>query len=320
MLILSKEEIENVATPETWVDCMELAIKSANDKEYNTPNRLHVNIGKNTLLIMPSAGPSYYATKIVSVFPENVKKGKPVINGDVILNDSSTGETLALINGAKLTALRTAAVATVGLRYLKQTDNNSIGIIGAGEQGKHIARFACSELKLKTINVYDRSEEAIAEFKTYLWQRCKGLQIIICAGTSELVKNSKIIITATTSSVPVITDDPELVKSKTFIGVGSFKPDMREFPDSVYSTVENIWVDADHGIKESGDLIYPVQNKLIEPNKVRNVRELIIKSIPISNNGASLYKTVGLAVFDLFAATLLYEEAQKKNIGNKMKI
>ncbi len=46
---------------------------------------------------------------------------------------------------------------------------------------------------------------------------------------------SEIIITATGSHHPVVPDRGDWWKGKTIIGIGSYKPEMREFPDQIFS-------------------------------------------------------------------------------------
>ncbi len=318
MLFLSSENIEKIVPVNLWVDTMEKAMLSLDDNRYSTPDRTHIDIGKNTLLIMPSVGPQMYATKLVSVFPENHEKGIPVINGDVILNDSNTGATIALLNGNKLTAMRTAAVACLGLRKFSNIRNNSIGIVGAGEQGRHLAWFATQMSNLDTISVFDKSDKSLSGFAEFLSQRCPNTKVNVEGSVENLVANSNIIFTATTSVMPVLPDDITLLKGKSIIAIGSYKPEMRELPKSLFSLSDTIWVDACHGKNESGDLIYPMKEGIIHDSQIKNINMLINNPKLISGN-THIYKTVGLAIFDLFAASMLYTEALSKNIGIEVK-
>ena len=84
---------------------------------------------------MPSIGKDYFATKLVSFFPLNKVIKKPSIYGTVILNDRKTGEPLAVINGSKLTAMRTAAVAAIGVRFLSPENISSIRYCRCGCPG-----------------------------------------------------------------------------------------------------------------------------------------------------------------------------------------
>lgn len=268
---------------------------------------------ENTLLLMPSAGPDAFATKLVSVFPQNTKKGKPIIQGTVILNDGETGEAVALLHGSKLTAMRTAAIAMMGVRYLADEKADSLGIIGAGFQGRHMAWMASEERDIKKVYVLDFSEEVIQEFIAFLKERKPDIEVVICKDARDLLSRTSLILTATSSPKPVLPNEASLLKGKCFIGVGSYKPDTREFPESLFSLVDQVWIDAEHGKQESGDLIDPVKYQWIDPSQLRLITDLIGKCK--FTKGTRLYKTVGLGIFDLFAAQLVYDQCKEHDLG-----
>ena len=116
MILIDSNTIGNAAPIKDWVTAMENALRDTATGMVEVPQRLHFDRGEKTLLLMPCFGEDYFSTKLVSVFPENLKKQKPVINGTVILNDGKTGEPLAALDGSKLTAMRTAAVGSVGIK------------------------------------------------------------------------------------------------------------------------------------------------------------------------------------------------------------
>jgi len=320
MLILSSEAIEKAAPPHLWTDVMELALKASTDKDYFTPDRMHVEMDGNTLLVMPSVGPDMFTTKLVSVFPGNAELGEPVIHGTVLLNEGRTGEAVALLNGAKLTAMRTAAVASVGVRHLTDPLIHSLGVIGAGAQGRHIAWLAAHERDIERIYVYDRSIKMVQEFLNFMTERLPNVEVAVCEDEQQLVKNSEVIITATTSEIPVLPNLEDLLLGKTIISVGSYKPNMRELPESLFRLIDQVWIDADHGRKESGDLIFPLENKLIEADQIRHIVDLIESPQEISFRETRLFKTVGQGLFDLFAAKLVYERARMDGIGYSVKV
>lgn len=311
MQLFTPENIEKSATTSQWIKTMEVALLSAKDNNYKTPNRMHVEVGSNTLLIMPSIGPDIYVTKLVSVFPKNASIGKPVIHGNVIVNNSQSGETLAIMDGGKLTAMRTAAVAVAGLSALKNEKFSEIGIVGAGEQGRHLAWMAAEYFNLDKVHVYDRSQQMLSEFKDFLEIRIPSLKVVTLETSEKLLCSADVIFTATSSNKPVLPDDESLFPGKTIVGIGSYKPDMREFPDALFRAADNIWIDADHGKIESGDLIYPVEKGLISKNKIRNISYWLNNPYGDKGNNAIVFKTVGLAIFDLFAARLVYENTMK---------
>ena len=95
---------------------------------------------------MPCFGSDYFSTKLVSVFPKNLLIKEPMIYGSVILNDGQTGKPLAVMDGSKLTAMRTAAVGAVGVKHLSPENASTLGVVGLGIQGFHQALFACNDL------------------------------------------------------------------------------------------------------------------------------------------------------------------------------
>ncbi len=80
-----------------------------------------------TILYMPCFLKSIFGAKILTLFPGNTAKNKPVIEGLVLLNDPETGEPLALLDGAKLTAVRTGAVGGDAVRYTTPENSKSVG-------------------------------------------------------------------------------------------------------------------------------------------------------------------------------------------------
>jgi len=314
MLVISQKDIEKINDAKLWVDCMEEALQASN-KDFHTPPRMHIDMEEDTLLLMPSMGPDNFSTKLVSVFPSNKLHGKPPIQGNVILFDGKNGDSLALINGAKLTAMRTAAIAVVGIRHLSNENKNNLGIVGAGTQGQHIAMMAAKEKSLDKIYVFDKSEAIIKDFKEFINVACPGLKVISCSDIEELLSLSDLVFLATTSKQPVLPNKAELLEGKVFVGVGSYKPDMQEFPDALFKLVDEVWIDAEHGKKESGDLINPLKKGLIKESSIKQIRELITKPDEYANGQTKIYKTVGEGVFDLFAAKLVYEKANEMNMG-----
>ncbi|MBR8536962.1 ornithine cyclodeaminase family protein [Carboxylicivirga sediminis] len=320
MRILSSQVIEQAATPTLWTDIMELALKAAADQDYFTPNRMHVDINDNTLLLMPAVGPDMFATKLVSVFPGNSHHGKAVINGTVLLNDGATGEALALFNGAKLTAMRTAAVACVGIRHLSDPLATTLGIIGGGAQGRHIAWMACHARDFERVYVYDRSPQVIGDFISFMTEKCPNVDVALCEDAQQVVVNSEVVVTATTSPEPVIPNLEDLIVGKCFICVGSYKPDMREIPESIFRLIDSVWIDAEHGKTESGDLLFPLSNHLVSPEQIKHISLLLNEPGALGFRETRLFKTVGEGTFDLFAAKLVYEKVREGDLGEEVSL
>ncbi|MCG4722905.1 hypothetical protein L0M81_13290, partial [Alistipes putredinis] len=78
-----------------------------------------------------------------------------------------------------------------------------------------------------------RTKEKAVNLKNELEKELKNINIHIVETSRELVQKSEVIVTATTSYQPVIEEDKELLRGKHIIAIGSYKPDMRELPDTL---------------------------------------------------------------------------------------
>lgn len=157
MVILSKEEIEALVDPNEMMDAIEEAYRIFGENEFYMPERPVVEHENKTLMYMPCYTKEVIGTKILSIFPENAKLGLPSIDGAVLLNDQKTGAPIAVLDGQSVTAWRTGAVGGVGIRHLSRRDCHTVGIVGAGVQGFHLAVYACAARDIRTVYVYNHS-------------------------------------------------------------------------------------------------------------------------------------------------------------------
>jgi ornithine cyclodeaminase/alanine dehydrogenase-like protein (mu-crystallin family) len=309
MRIIDRLAVENAASLSEWTEAMEQAILKSLSEDVMVPQRSHLDKGDDTFLIMPCIDDRYWSTKLVSFCPGNREKDLPSIFGTVVLNSSVTGEPLAIIDGTTLTTYRTAAVSALGIKYLTDENIHSLGIIGTGIQGIRQAVFACSVRPIKKIHIYDMSVTAMSGFENELKQLLPDIGIRKMNNPAGVCVESSVIITATNSKYPVFPENPDLFLNKTFIGIGSYKPEYREYPDTFFRCTGQIFTDTLQGLSESGDLIYPLQMNLIKREKIYSLGSLIKKDISLSGDKTRFFKTVGSAIFDLYAARLVYEKS-----------
>jgi ornithine cyclodeaminase/alanine dehydrogenase-like protein (mu-crystallin family) len=310
MEFFDSKTIAEIATNAEWIEAMELAMLKSLTSEIVLPKRMHLDHGDDTFLLMPCITEEYWATKLVSFNPANKQLGLPSIYGTVVLNDTKTGEPLAIMDGSAITALRTAAITAVGIKNLSPIESHALGIIGTGVQGIFQALFACSVREITQIWAFDQNKDNLEQFSKAINQKQPKIKIIRAADSTEVVLNSEVIISATNSQHPVFPDTKELFTGKTLIGIGSYKPDCREFPEQLFRQLDQLFVDTLDGKKESGDLIDPVLNNWISEDKIYPLAGILSGSVYPTANATRLFKTVGNAVFDLFAAKLVYEKSK----------
>jgi len=318
MRILNKENILQLTEYGELTDAITVALKKAEEGEISMPPRMHIDFGKNTVLLMPCSDGEHFATKLVSTFPDNPKQGLPVIYGSVILNEGTSGKPLALLEGSVLTGLRTGAVGSIGIKYTTPENTETIGLIGAGVQGYYQLKFACIVRPIKSVFIFDRNTSAVKALIKKLSLDFPEIRFSIAQTVEQLLKSSKIIITATTSATPVLPNKPGLLLGKHYIAVGSYTPKMQELPGKLFCLADQIIVDTEHATHESGDVINPVKANSIRADQVIPILKLITDKTKLSSNSTTIFKTVGMALFDLAAAKYFYEKAVKNKIGTEI--
>lgn len=320
MIYLTEEDILKAVSFDDLLDAIEASMYMYEKKEFHMPPRLHIDHEDNTLLLMPCFIKDYFGTKLISLFPQNPKKNIPVLNGIMVLNDAQTGLPVALLNGPALTALRTAAVGSVSIRHLTPENAQSLGIIGAGVQGFYQAWIACSARDLKDIYVFDLYPEKTSALVEKLSKVIPDVKLHRAGCVEDLLEKSQVVITATTSFEPVLPNKKEMLVGKHFVGIGSYKPNMREFPEAMFNLLKMVFIDTDHALEESGDLIIPLRNNWIKQEQVMTLGRFLIENKPQDDmkNETTFFKSVGMALFDVCASKLIYEKAIQKGLGQKI--
>jgi ornithine cyclodeaminase/alanine dehydrogenase-like protein (mu-crystallin family) len=318
MLVLSHADLVNLLSLHQIIDAVEEAMIAYEKGQASVLKRMHMDHGANTFLCMPSLEQNYFGTKLVSVVPENKNRDLPVTNGAMLLNETSTGLPLALLNASKLTALRTGALGAIGIKYLTPSNESSFGLIGCGVQGLHQAIFTCAVRKISKMYFLDRSKEKSETLLSLMKLHHPDVEVEACHTTDELLRKTNIIIAATTSAVPVLPNDPTLLKGKHFISIGSYKPFMQELPDSVYQLAGELAIDSEFARQEVGDIINPKEKGLLKEEDIFTIGKIINGDRSVDVNGTTVYKSAGMALFDLFVAKRMYEQAMKDKKGTSV--
>jgi len=320
LLFLNEEDILKAVSYEEIMDSIEKAYAIYEKKEYIQPSRINILCHENSLLYMPCFTKDIFGTKILTVFPKNIEKQKPTIQGLMLLNDINTGEPLVLLDGKILTALRTGATGGVSIRHLSLPQDNTLGLVGAGTQGFYQLLFATKVRYIKKIILFDIFPQKLDAFREKLRKSIPNVNICIASNIEELLDESEIIITTTTSKKPVLPDRKDLLCGKHFVGIGSFKPTMREYPAALFSLLKRVYVDTEYAMEESGDLLVPLQNKWIKEKHIKTMGYFLShkKEEKIFEQETTFFKSVGMALVDLIVSQLIYQKAVKNRLGQEV--
>lgn len=315
ILYLNEHDMHEAVSMENMIDAVDEAYHIHHTKNYNMPTRVQVKDDDNTLVVMPCIGDDAFGSKLVTTFPGN--KNAPMIHGLFILNSAKTGKVQALMDGAFLTGIRTGAIGGSAIRHLAPHNASALAIIGTGVQGFHQTIAACCVRPITDIYLYNRTPEKRIALQAKLASHLgTDVTIHLCDSAAEASQKADIIVTATTSFQPVLPDDKSLLKGKLLIGIGSFQPAMREFPEAAYSLADQILVDSNDAILESGDLIQPLENQWITKNNIQTMSSFLTQNnTTTKTDNTILFKSTGMALFDIVAANHIFQKAIEKGIG-----
>ena len=255
------------------------------------------------LLLMPAVDERAAGIKLLMVQPRNIDRGVPVIQGTYVLFDADAGVSIALLDGAALTSLRTPAVSAVATAALARVDARSLGVFGSGPQCVgHVDAILCVRPDIESIVVASRTPahaaaavEAIADDH-------------VVVGSATEAAACDIVCTATRSATALVT--AAMVRPGTHINaVGAYRPDMREIASDLVEG-SNVVVDDLHAAREeAGDLILAATEGWSWDRVAGDLADVCCGAL--TRRGAdeiTLFKSVGLAYEDLVIARLVAHE------------
>jgi ornithine cyclodeaminase len=293
---------------------MERALASLARGEVHNPLRQAIRApGANGLLgLMPGfrgGDTPLYGLKEVCVFPGNPARGLDTHLGAVLLHSGETGQLLAVMNASAITAIRTAAVSAVATKLLAREDARTLAIIGAGVQGRTHLEAIPLVRNINDVRIVSRTRakaEALAG---------KGVRVVESA--EEAVRGADIIVTATSSREPVI--KREWIADGVHINAaGSSIAAAREL-DGPTMAAASLFIDRrESTVNESGDYLFALREGAIGEDHIRaEIGDILIGKAAgrTSPNEITLFKSLGLAVEDLFSAEFLFEKAQREGAG-----
>ena len=237
----------------------------------------------------------------------------------VSLFSATTGELLALIEADYLGRMRTGAASGVATKYLAKKDARSAAIIGTGSQAKTQLEAISSVRFLDSAYIYGRDPLRRQQFCEDMSERL-SINVYPMDSAAAAVRNAAIVSTATTASHPVLTGE-DLPAGIHINAIGANHAHKQELDASAIAKANLIFVDSiEQSKQEAGDLIIPFQQHPERWNDVHELAQLVagLVSGRVSDSQISLFKSNGIAAWDLTVAVKVYNLAKEKGIGRSL--
>lgn len=272
------------------------------DRPPEAPQRLVLDDEGQDWVVMPGASLGGLVCKLLRVGHGTKVDGGPTIAGVVLLLDHQ-GRLVALLDGATLTARRTAAIAAYATDLLARPDAAVLALFGAGGLAEAHVEAIATVRTLTEIRVVGRSPERLHEFCARMTAR--GYDVV-ATDAATAVRGASIVVTATTSSTPVFADVD--VDAGTHINaMGSYRPERAEVPAETVRRARVVVETRESAWEEAGDLIQPRAAGLIDERHVLaelHDQEKIAGLRAERPDAITLFKSVGHVALDLAALAI----------------
>ena len=237
----------------------------------------------------------------------------------VTLYSVATGELVALIEADYMGQLRTGAASGVATKYLAKKLAKSAAIIGTGGQARTQLEAIHNVRMLDAVYVYGRDEQRRKKFCEDMTEKL-GVTCYAMASAAEAVKSAEIVCTATTSPHPVVSG-ADLPTGVHINAIGANHAHKQELDEAAVTRANVIFVDSiEQSKQEAGDLIVPFTKQPQRWDEVHELAELVAGKIPgrVKDSQITLFKSNGIAAWDLAVAIKVYKAAKEKGLGREL--
>ena len=304
-LYLSERDVEGLITPGDAVPVIEACfLRMASGSVENVPRRrLELDDGAFAVMFAVDRELGYAGVKAYTAVAGNAEFV-------VSLFELQTGSLAAVIEADALGQRRTGAASGVAAKHLAPTGASSLGIIGCGWQAEaQVGAIRAAVPTIERVVAYCRTPEKLRAFCS-----AAGAE----PGESHRdAAEQDIVVTATSSRDPVLRG--EWLRDGTLVcAMGANRPRARELDNVVLERSTFVCCDSRKQAQlESGDLIEPVESGVLDWLEVHELQEVVAGSLPgrQSDGDIVLFKSNGLAAWDVAIAVAVVERARARGVG-----
>jgi thiomorpholine-carboxylate dehydrogenase len=307
-MYICEQEVRDVLTYEALIPAIRQALIDYSAGLVDQPPRMIQRAGnadgvKNGwFAVMPVIAGDMMAVKTVTFYPGNDELGLHTHMAIVELLRRATGEPLAVMDGRLITEMRTAAVSAVALDALGARDVGSLGILGSGVQARaHIQALRVVRPSLKEIRIWSRTPANAERLAAETGWRAVPISEAAAAD---------VVLTVTSSAVPVL-EGRSLGPRAVVLAVGATGAPLRELDDEAMLSSFVVAESQTAVERESGDV------RLSGAKIGAEIGNILSGAVAAPRGRRIVFKSVGMAIEDLTAARLVWQERERRAAATK---
>lgn len=320
MKIITESMVEKHLTMPDCIDAMREAMISVSRGETTLPIRQYMPIpdtqGKMALMPGTIANPECYGIKLVCKYVREAGSPYGTHVGMVLVFDSKKGLPLAIIEGASLTAIRTAAASALATDLMANPEVQTLTVLGCGEQARRHILAMLAIRAPKTIFVWGRNHHKAKTFADRMTQET-GQAVIAIESIENAVRAADLICTTTSAKEPIVKG--AWVKAGTHINlVGAAIASSTEVDEAVVTRSRFVTDYRPAAMAAAGELLRAIATGAVTKDHIAaEIGEVADGKIKgrTSKDEITVYKSLGVAAQDLAAGHKLYEMAMRDGFG-----
>jgi alanine dehydrogenase len=314
-LLLTEADVRALLTMPTALEAVEESLRQQGNGELSLHPRRRLRLPDNALLHYMAAGDPVHGFMGMKLYTSV----RGAVRFLVPLFRSATGEMAALIEADALGQIRTGAATGVATKYLANLTARTAGIIGTGYQARSQLEAVAAVRRLEKVRAFGRDPERRATFCREMSQRI-GVEVEPVGSTETAARGADILITAT-SAMKIVLEGPWLSPGVHVNAIGANWAQKRELDDGAVNRADTIVVDSIEQAKmEAGDLILAFGNNASRWDRVCELGGIVAGKTPgrIAPHQITLFKSNGIATWDLAVAARVYERAVARGVGQSL--
>jgi alanine dehydrogenase len=314
-LLITEAEVRSLLTMPIALEVVEESLREQGEGKLVLHPRRRLPLpekGQMHYMAASDPGLGYFGMKLYTVVRGTARFVVPLFR-------AATGEMAALVEADALGQLRTGAASGVATKYLANSDARSAGIIGTGYQARTQLEGVAAVRHLDRVRAYGRDPDRRTKFCREMSARI-GISVEPATSSEEVVRGADIVITATPAA-QVVLAGAWLAPGTHIVAMGANWPQKRELDSAAVSRSDLVAVDSIEQAKmEAGDLIQAFGENTSRWETVRELSAIVAGKIPgrIDASQITLFKSVGIASWDVAAAARVFELAVARGIGESI--
>lgn len=253
--------------------------------------------------------------KWIASYPDNTKSGLARASAVVVLNDNQTGYPYAFMEGAAISATRTAASAVLGALHCsgradRQVD--SLSITGCGVISRTILdQFALTGWQIGALEVHDLDHASAQALCDYAAEHY-GISASVADGL-EAALAAQIVVFATSSGAPYVAPDFRFTPGQCVLNIS-----LRDIAPEQVLAAQNIFDDVDHCLNANTSPHLAEQAAGHRDFATGNIAQLVAGDISLSPDQPVIYSPFGMGILDLAVADLVYRVAVAEGLATEV--